>query len=57
VFPKELAWKIMRFMLWTKEFRVLTQIRRKVITVNYFEELQLTSGYVTKGAVPHLAKR
>jgi len=44
-------------MLWTKEFRCLTQIRRKEITLNYFEELQLTSGYVTKAAVPRLAKR
>jgi len=30
--------------------------KKKVITVNYFEELQFTSGYVTKGAVSRLAK-
>jgi hypothetical protein len=36
IFPKELAWTMMRFMLWTKEYRGLTHIRRKVSKCKLF---------------------
>jgi len=36
VYPKELAWKMMRFMLWAKEYRRLTHIRRKVSKCKLF---------------------
>ena len=34
VFPEELTSKLMRFMLWTKEYRGLTHIKRKVSNCN-----------------------